>query len=404
MAKTEPVKDWTNDYDIFDDGFVADPYPEWDALRQGGCPVAHTDRWGGSHMPVTFETVNEIAHDTERFSSFEVSVAPVSASYDEDGNRQRSVIVSDDPEHNRERRLMLPFFGPKAVERYQEGTRSLCRRLVQGFIEDGFVDGAGDYARKIPPRIIADILGIDPERSDDFTEWVQGVLEIGLTDPIVREKYRTILNEFFEAEINKRRQQPGDDLISVLLAAEIDDEPLPHHVIMGNVNLMLIAGIDTTWSSIGSALWHLSTHQEDRQRLIDEPELIPMAVEEFLRAYAPVTMARLATEDSVVGGHHIEAGDRVLLTFPAANRDPEAFDDPEHVIIDRAVNRHVAFGVGPHRCLGSNLARMEMVIAIEEFLAKIPEFECRTPSEVTWAGGQVRGPRYLPLHFPATGV
>jgi cytochrome P450 len=401
MATTEPVQDWAEDYDIFDAHFVVDPYPTWGELRSGGCPVAHTDRWGGSHMPVTFDTVNEVAHDPKRFTSFEVSVAPVSISYDADGNRQRSVIVSDDPEHKPERRLMLPFFSPRAVERYEEGTRELCRRLIRGFVEDGFVDAAGDYARKIPPRLIADILGIDPERSDDFTEWVQGVLEHGLTNPEIREKYRVILNDFFEIEIARRREEPGDDLISFLINAEVDGEPLPHHVILGNVNLMLIAGIDTTWSSIGSALWHLATHAEDRQRLVDEPELIPTAVEEFLRAYAPVTMARLAVEDTTIGGEHeVKKGERVLLSFPAANRDPEAFDRPEEIIIDREVNRHVAFGAGPHRCLGSNLARMEMIVAIQEFLAMVPEFSCDEPEAVTWAGGQVRGPRHLPVRFP----
>ncbi len=125
-----------------------------------------------------------------------------------------------------------------------------------------------------------------------------------------------------------------------------------------------------------------------------------MAVEEFLRAYSPVTMARIARNDTEIGGCPVKAGERVLLSFPAANRDPEAFENPEEVIIDRAVNRHVAFGAGIHRCAGSNLARMEMQVAIEEFLAMIPEFELADPAAVTWAGGQVRGPRNLPVVFP----
>ncbi|MDG2112578.1 MAG: cytochrome P450 [Actinomycetota bacterium] len=402
MTDTEPVADWARDYDIFDTDFVKDPYPVWGDLRDGGCPVAHTDRWGGSHMPVTFDGVSEVAHDAERFTSYEVSVAPVPISYDADGNRLRSIIASDDPEHRPERRLMLPFFAPKVVDRYRDHTRELARKLIRGFIEDGYVDAGTDYARQIPPRVIADILGIDPDRSDDFTEWVQGVLELGLTDADIREKYRVIITDFFEEQIADRRENPGDDLISVLVQSELDGEPLPHAVILANVNLMLIAGIDTTWSSIGSALWHLATHPEDRQRLVDEPELIPIAVEEFLRAYSPVTMARLASDDTTIGDDEttVAKGDRVLLSFPAANRDPEHFDRPEEVIIDREVNRHIAFGAGPHRCLGSNLARMEMNVAIEEFLAAIPEFQCQTPDEVTWAGGQVRGPRYLPIHFP----
>ncbi len=399
MATTEPVEDWAEDFDIFDPGFVKDPYPVWRDLR-GQCPVAHSDRWGGSYMPSTFETVSQVAHDAENFTSFEVGVAPVPIAYDDDGNRLRSVISSDPPDHTPERRLMLPFFSPKRVERYREHTEELARRLIGGFIEDGRADAAGDYARQIPPRIIAEILGIDPEMSDDFTTWVQGVLELGLTDPEIREKYRIIIQDFFLEEIARRKEEPGDDLISVLLDSEIDGEPVPMHVIRANVGLMLVAGIDTTWSSIGSALWHLATHPEDRQRLVDEPELIPVAVEEFLRAYSPVTMARLARNDTEIAGRPVKRGERVLLSFPAANRDPEVFDDPEEVIIDRAVNRHIAFGAGIHRCLGSNLARMEMQVAIAEWLKLIPEFECEDPEAVTWAGGQVRGPRHLPVTFP----
>ncbi len=404
MTATEPVRDWETDYDIFDPEFIRDPFSVWDELRPT-CPVPHTERWGGSHMPSTFKTVTGVAYDTENFSSIEVSVAPVPITYDRDGNRLRSIIASDPPEHTPERRLMLPFFAPQSVERYREPTRELCRSLLRGFIERGEVDAAEEYARQIPPRVIAEILGIDPEMGDEFAGWVQGVLEVGLVDPETREHYSRIIRQFFLDEIAKRQEDPGDDLISFLLSAEIDGEPVPMNVIRGNLGLMLIAGIDTTWSNIGSALWHLASHPEDRQRLIDDPELIPVAVEEFLRAYSAVTMARIARNDTEIAGCPVAKGDRVLLSFPAANRDPEAFEDPDKVIIDRERNRHVAFGAGIHRCAGSNLARMEMQVAIEEFLAMIPEFELADPDAVTWAGGQVRGPRHLPISFATnTGI
>lgn len=398
MATIEPVEDWSEDYDIFDPGYVRQPYPVWEELR-GRCPVAHTDRWGGSHLPTTYDTVNEVAHDVDRFSSIEVAVAPVPASYDEKGNRLVSVIGSDPPDHTGIRRLLLPFFAPKAVERFREPTRELCRQLLRGFVERGEVDAAEEYAKQIPPRVIAEILGIDPSRANDFAEWVRGVLELGLTDPETRDKYRLIIERFFLDEIDRRRTDPGDDLISHLLAAELDGEPVPLHIVRGNVHLMLIAGVDTTWSSIGSALWHLAHHPEDRRRLVEEPALIPTAVEEFLRVYSPVTMARIARYDTEIAGRQVKAGERVLLSFPAANRDPAAFERADEVLIDREVNRHVAFGAGIHRCLGSNLARLEMQVAIEEFLAMIPEFELADPTAVTWAGGQVRGPRNLPIRF-----
>jgi cytochrome P450 len=400
MSTTEPVQDWAEDFEIFDPSFVRDPYPIWQELRDSGCPFARTERRGPTYMPTTFEGVRDIASRTDDFTSFEVTVAPAPPAYDAEGNRIRSVITTDAPDHTPERRLLLPFFAPKAVEAYREHTQELCRHLIRGFVEDGRADFAGDYARQIPPRIIAAILGIDPERADDFTTWVQGVLELGLQDDEVREHYAAIIRQFFLEQIMYRKEHPGDDLISFLLQAELDGAPVPMHVIRGNISLMLIAGIDTTWSSIGSALWHLAAHPDDRERLVAEPDLIPTAVEEFLRAYSPVTMARLATRDTMIGDREVKQGERVLLTFPAANRDPGLFDDPEAVIIDRQVNRHIAFGAGIHRCLGSNLARLEMQVAIEEMLAMIPEFELEDPSAVTWAGGQVRGPRHLPVRFP----
>lgn len=404
MTDVEPVSDWAEDFELFDEAFVNDPYPVWKDLRDQGCPFARTERRQVSYMPTTFAGVREVAGDTDRFSSFSVSVTPTPASYDEQGNRLRSIISSDAPEHTPERRLMLPFFAPKAVEKYREHTQDLCRQLIRGFIEDGRADLAGDYARQIPPRIIALILGIDPEMSDEFTTWVQGVLELGLQDEEVRQHYSDKIRNFFVEEIKDRMENPGDDLISFLLNTELDGAPVPMHVIRGNVGLMLIAGIDTTWSSIGSALWHLAAHPLDRQRLVDEPELIPTAVEEFLRAYSPVSMARVATRDTMLGDRLVKEGERIVLSFPAANRDPEIFDDPEQVIIDRQVNRHIAFGSGIHRCAGSNLARLEMQVAITEFLAMIPEFELEDPAAVTWAGGQVRGPRYLPVTFSPPGL
>lgn len=400
MTTVEPVDNWADDFEIFDPDFVKDPYPVYKDLREAGCPFARTERRQVTFMPTTFDAVREVAADTDVWSSYSVSVTPTAVSRDDDGNRLRSIITSDAPEHTPERRLMLPFFSPKSVEKYREHTQELCRQLIREFIEEGRADAAEQYARQIPPRIIALILGIDPDRADDFTTWVQGALELGLQDEEIRQHYSEIIRNFFVGEIKDRLENPGDDLISFLLQAEIDGEPVPMHVVRGNVGLMLVAGIDTTWSSIGSALWHLAAHPEDRQRLVDEPELIPTAVEEFLRAYSPVTMARVATEDTTLAGREVKKGERCVLTFNAANRDPEVFEDPEEVIIDRQKNRHIAFGSGIHRCAGSNLARMEMTVAIEEFLAMVPEFELEDPDAVTWAGGQVRGPRNLPITFP----
>ena len=196
-------------------------------------------------------------------------------------------------------------------------------------------------------------------------------------------------------------EHPRDDLISYLLDVEIEGTKLSPEHVRGTVVLLLIAGIDTTWSAIGAALWHLASHPEDRRRLAESPELMPQAVEELLRAYAPVTMARIVAEDTELGGRRMSAGDWVLLPFPAANRDPEVFEDADRVVLDRAVNRHAAFGLGIHRCLGSNLARMELTVALEEWMARFPDFELADPDAVTWSAGQVRGPRRLPVRLLA---
>ena len=163
--------------------------------------------------------------------------------------------------------------------------------------------------------------------------------------------------------------------------------------------LLMVAGIDTTWSAIGASLWHLAQNPNDRKRLATEPELMDTAVEEFLRAYAPVTMARLVAKDFDFHGRPMKEGDWLLLPFPAANRDPEAFPDADQVKLDRVENRHAAFGLGIHRCLGSNLARMELRVALEEWMNRYPDFELADPAAVTWSAGQVRGPRNIPVRI-----
>jgi cytochrome P450 len=268
--------------------------------------------------------------------------------------------------------------------------------LIDDLAARGRGDAAAEYAQQIPVRVIARVLGVPLELSDTFTGWVRDVLEFANV-PERRNAGRDAIVAYFLEQMEVRRTNPGDDLLSALLHTEVDGAPVPDAHILGTVALTLIAGVDTTWSGIGAALWHLATHPEDRKRLVDEPALIPTAIEELLRAYAPVTMARIVAEDVEVGGCPMKAGDRVLLSFSAANRDPEAFPDADKVVIDRLANRHVAFGVGIHRCAGSNLARMELLVAIEEWLARFPDFHLEEGAEVTWAGGQVRGPRSLPV-------
>ena len=399
MTATRPVSEWSTDFDVLAPEYVADPFSIWDELRTA-CPIAHSDRRGSNWLPTRYEDVTAIAHDIEHFSSLEIAVIPFEGEEPEEPVLPYGLppISADPPLHTWTRRLLLPWFSHRRVEGYEALTRSLCTGLIDGFIDSGRADAAAGYAQQIPVRVIAHILGVPSEMSDTFTGWVRDVLEFA-DDPEARERGMVGLLTFFVDEEQRRRKNPGDDLMSELIKTEVDGKPIETSIVLGTAALVLIAGIDTTWSAIGSSLWHLATNEDDRKRLVAEPELMPLAIEELLRAYSPVTMARVVTEDIDYGGCPMKAGDRVLMNFPAANRDPEAFEDADRVILDRAHNRHVAFGSGIHRCAGSNLARMELRIAIEEWLRRIPDFRLEEGSEVTWAGGQVRGPRVLPVVF-----
>ncbi len=404
-SRHPPVQNWATDFDHTDPAWVADPYPIWDDLRQR-CPVAHSDRYGGTWLPVTHELVSEVAYDTEHFTSRSVVVserrpgpedlpAPIGLSLP---------ITSDPPFHAIARKMLLPAFAPKPVAALVPFTRQLCRDLLAETAGKASFDAAVEYARHIPVRVIVRFLGFPLEDADLFRDFIHLVLEDVDRPAEERETMFDELDEYMEAQIADHIAHPRDDLTSFLIEAEIDGRALPTEQVRGTMVLLMIAGIDTTWSAIGASLWHLAQHPGDRRALASEPHLMGTAVEELLRAYAPVTMARLVATDFDFHGHPFKEGDWLLLPFPAANRDPAVFEDPGHVQLHRAHNRHAAFGLGRHRCLGSNLARMELRVALEEWMACYPEFELADPSAVTWSAGQVRGPRTLPVRIGRPGA
>ena len=397
----KPVDDLLTDYDIFDPEFVRDPYPSFAEIRESKCPVAHTERWGGSWMPTRYEDVVAIAQEYETFTSRGILVLPPPPGQTEGayGGVAAPPITSDPPDHHWHRRLILPVFAPQSVAKYEQGTRELCNSLIDAFIDKGVADAAGDYAQHIPVRVIATMLGVPLEMEEEFTDWVRGVLE-NMTDMERRKRARQNIIEFFLAQVKDRAENPREnDLITELMNTEVEGKKVPIEYVLGVCNLMLVAGVDTTWSAIGSTLWHMAQHPEHRKQLRDNPDLWPTAIEELLRVYAPVTMARIVDHDVEYNGCPMKAGDRVLMPFPAANRDPRVFENPDEVILDREHNRHVAFGSGIHRCAGSNLARLEVRVALQTWLARIPEYELVDPSSVTWAGGQVHGPRRCMVKF-----
>jgi cytochrome P450 len=395
---TGPVSDWAADFSLLEPEWAADPYPILDDLRQR-CPIAHTNRFGGGWLLTRYEDVAAAAHDTERFSSRSIimgnfrpprEIAPIGGS---------PPITSDPPFHHDSRKLLVPAFTKAAAGRQEPATRALCHSLIDAFEGRDVVDAASDYAQHIPVRVIADMLGWPPEDGPQFREFVKARLE-GINLP--RQERVIAMSALFRyllARVHDHLDHPRDDLTTFLINAELDGRKLQPSHIVGTMMLLLIAGIDTTWSAIGASLWHLARNPEDRRRLVTEPGLLPTAVEEFLRAYAPVTMARLASQDLHFGGVDMNADDWIVLSFAAANRDPAQFDQADQVIIDREINRHAAFGLGIHRCLGSHLARMQLRVALQAWLERIPDFSLDDPSAVSWSSGQVRGPRMLPLRI-----
>jgi cytochrome P450 len=397
-----PVTDWATDLDHADPEYNPRAPEIWAELRAGGCPVAHSGRYGGMWAPITHELVKEVAYDTDHFTSQGVVVS--------NGRPQieppvgpAPPITSDPPFHQVARRLLLPPFSPKAIDPWHDDVRELCRALLDrvGEVTPGetVIDAAQQYAQHIPVNVIARMLGFPTEDEEIFRGFVHDALETVNESVEDREASFERLDEYIDAQIAEHAVHPRDDLTSYLMGVEIDGNKLSHEHVRGSIVLLLIAGIDTTWSAIGSSLWHLSRHPDDLARLSEDPDVMLFAVEEFLRAYAPVTMARLVREDHDFHGCEMKADEWVLLPFPAANLDPDAFSDADRFVIDRAENRHAAFGLGIHRCLGSNLARLELRVAIEEFVARFPRFE--PAGDVTWSVGQIRGPRRLPVRITA---
>jgi cytochrome P450 len=395
---TGPVSDWATDFSHFEPEWSADPYRIQDDLRER-CPIAHTGRFGGGWLPVRYDDVAAIAYDTDNFSSRAiimsnfrppVEIAPIGGS---------PPISSDPPFHHDARKLLLPAFTKTAVSKLEPATRAFCHTLIDAMAGQDVVDAAHDYAQHIPMRVIADMLGFPPEDGPQFRRFVENTLEGVNLPPEERIERMQSLFDYLLAQVHDHLANPRDDLTTFLIDAELYGRKLEPGHVTGTMALLLIAGIDTTWSAIGSSLWHLAQHPADLARLVVEPGLLPTAVEEFLRAYAPVTMARLVKHDMHFRGVDMKADDWILLSFPAANRDPEQFDRADEVVIDREENRHAAFGLGIHRCVGSHLARMELRVALQVWLERIPAFNLADPAAVTWSSGQIRGPRTLPLRI-----
>ena len=384
------------DYDPWGPAFVADPYPVLERMRKE-CPVAHNDLFGGLTILTGYNEVSEAARNPGSFSSRRNVLNDLPL--DRTGQVLPPVNL-DPPEHTRVRRLELPFLNPTAIAAWEAPIRELCARLLDGLEGRTEIDAASEYAQEIPAEITAMLAGVPVEDCGQFRSWLHELLEVGATDYAVAKEATDNILAYTHQLIETHRAAPGDnDLVSYLLKQQAEQEvPITDGEMARMLFHFLLAGIDTAWSSIGSFLLHLATHDDDRRRLAADPSLMPTAIEESLRMYSPVFVARIANEGAEVGGCPVDHG-WTVLDFRSANRDDSAFDNADTFVIDREVNRHIAFGVGVHRCVGSNLARLEMRVGAEMWMERFPEFTLTDPGRVTYSAGHVRGPRSVPVRI-----
>lgn len=388
-AENERVNRLVRCFDHWDPELAVDPQPVYRALRQE-CPIAHSDQHGGFWVLSRYQDIEAAARDTSTFSSTSISI-PLEIGMN---GLPLPPLDQDPPEHTRFRQQLLPFFSPARTLSLEPLTRRVAAELVDGFIADGRCDVAEAFAKPLPIAVLAQILGVQTKDHELFTEWTIAIVEDAPSNPEKAAKAGADIYAYFVELLEARRQDPGDDLLSFLLQADISDDER-----LGCAILLLIAGIDTTWSTLGSFFWYLAHDPGARHRIATDESAMMSAIEELLRAFAPTSVARITTRETVVAGQRIPERAPVLLTFPSANHDESAFGNPERIVLDRAPNRHLAFGAGVHRCLGAHLARMELRVGLEEFLRRIPDFRLADGDAVVWKAGPIRGPRRLELVF-----
>jgi len=378
-------------FDHWDPELAEDPFPVYEALRER-CPVAHSDVYGGFFILSRYEDIQSAARNHQTFSSRSLLIPAM-------GRTPNSPPLDlDPPEHTLFRQVLLPYFSPGRTQKLEPITRSMAAALVEGFASQGRCDVSQDFAKHVPIAVLSHVLGVEPSDEALFSKWTHFIVSGG-PDPEVSAQANVEICEYFAQLIELRRKEPKDDLVSFLVNAQVGEEAMSTKDQLGVASLLLVAGIDTTWSMLGNSLWWLAQHPAARHRLAEDPALWPSAVEELLRRFAPVSVVRIVTEDVSIDGAAIPADEHVLLPFPAANLDPEAFPEPYTLKLDRAPNRHLAFGAGVHRCIGAHLARMELRVGLEEFLRRIPDFELDGRDPVSWKPGQIRGPNRLLLRW-----
>jgi cholest-4-en-3-one 26-monooxygenase len=365
-----------NDIGLLDRFFYLDPWEKFRWMRDHAPVYWDASADGGLWGVTRYDDIMMIARTPEIFCSGK-------SSRPERDSWIPSMINLDEPLHKRRRNIVNRGFTPRRVQDQEPKLRQLTRDLIDAVIERGECDFVADIARWIPMVAIGDILGVEPEDRARLLEWSDALLGGGEIAKIVddterRETQRRFSNEYFAyqaAVIADRRKRPRNDLVSLLVQGTIDGDALTDEELLQESLLILIGGDETTRHVMTGGLEQLIRNPAEKQKLIDDPSKIEIAVEEMIRWVTPIlNMNRTLTQDSELHGEKLREGDRVLLLYPAANRDERAFADPDRFDVERWPNHHVAFGgYGVHHCLGASLARLELKILFEEVLARMPD-------------------------------
>lgn len=345
---------------------------------------------------ISHEGILEILQSPETFSNSVVTAL------DPDPQYKWIPEMLDGDEHLQWRKQLGPLFSPKAMAKLETKVRERAVDLIEAITakDDGKFDLMAEFAQRYPTTIFLELMGLPVDELEQFMEWEHAILhtpDSEVSQEVKLQAMGAVMGRFAEV-IAERRVEPRDDIVSKALEFEVDGKPVSDQDLLSFCLLMFMAGLDTVSVSLGWIFRHLATHPEDRRRIVDDPEKIPTAIEELLRAYAIVIPARKVVQDTEIEGCPMRAGDMVAIPLAGATRDEFAFPDAKTVDIERTPNNHIAFGAGPHRCLGSHLARRELRIALEEWHKHIPEYRLSPGVNLIETGGQL-GLTSLPLEW-----